>query len=142
MNLYSIDSWIGRTFFVPIIIRICQFTRQSQFAIARLLWFIAALDGLYHAETMFQMVIWGGLSVVMMITASTRADSPAMSMLWFRLIGIALLALDIVGALALGEWAAVEFWVIVLFAEYAATIRTITPLEDRKKKAQVAKVEG
>jgi hypothetical protein len=32
--------------------KLCQMTRQSQFAVSRLFWFIAALDGFYRAETL------------------------------------------------------------------------------------------
>ena len=35
--------------FVPPIVKLCQLTRQTQFAVSRLFWFIAALDGFYHA---------------------------------------------------------------------------------------------
>ena len=50
----EIDHWIGRTLFVPLIIRLCQLTRQTQFALSRLFWFIAALDGFYRAERLCQ----------------------------------------------------------------------------------------
>lgn len=129
MSFAEIDQWIGKTLFVPPIIKLCQVTRQSQFAVARLFWFIAALDGLYRAETVVGAVIWGGLSVVMMITAARRADSPTASFRFFRLLGIALLVLDLLKGAATGAWAGAEFWVFVLIAEYAATIRTLPPIQ-------------
>lgn len=52
MFLTKIDYWIGKNLFVPPIVKLCQLTRQSQFAMSRLFWFIAALDGFYRAETM------------------------------------------------------------------------------------------
>lgn len=133
-----IDFWIGRTLFVPPIVKLCQLTRQSQFAVSRLFWFIAALDGFYRAETMFASVLFGLLSILMMFTASLRADMPTQSTMWFRLVALALLILDIVRGLSIGEWAGIEFWVFVLIAEYAATIRTVPPREAAKKTAAKA----
>lgn len=121
--------------FVPPIIKLCQITRQTQFAVSRLFWFIAALDGFYRAETLFSSVLWGAMSVFMMITATRRADSPTASFMFFRMLGVLFLVLDLVAAAATGIWAGVEFWVLVLIAEYAATIRTVPPAESSKKKA-------
>ena len=53
MTLTSVDVWIGRTLFLPPIIKFCQLTRQSQFAVSRLFWFLAALDGFYQADSWF-----------------------------------------------------------------------------------------
>src|SRR3546814_13593761 len=50
MSFAKIDQWIGKTLFVPPIIKLCQLTRQSQFAVSRLFWFIAAPDGFYPAH--------------------------------------------------------------------------------------------
>ena len=129
MSLVEIDQWIGKTLFVPPIIKLCQVTRQSQFAVARLFWFIAALDGLYRAKTVVGAAIWAGMSVVMMVTASRRADSPTVSFRIFRLLGIMLLVMDLLRGVATREWAGAEFWVLVLVAEYASTIRTLPPLQ-------------
>ena len=95
MSLTEIDHWIGKTLFVPPIIKLCQLTRQSQFAVARLFWFIAALDGFYRAETLFMSIIWGGLSIFMMLSATRRADSPTESFMFFRLLAITLLTFDL-----------------------------------------------
>lgn len=136
MLFTEIDHWIGKTLFVPPIIKLCQLTRQSQFAVSRLFWFIAALDGFYRADTLFMAVIWGGMSLFMMITAARRADSPTTSFVFFRLLGIAFLIMDLFRGIATGEWAGTEFWLFVLIAEYAATIRTIPPRETSKMSAR------
>ncbi len=128
MLFEKVDAWVGKTLFVPPIIKLCQLTRQTQFAVSRLFWFIAALDGFYRADTLFSSVLWGGLSVVMMITATRRADSPTGSFMLFRLLFLLFLVLDVLNGAATGEWAGVEFWILVLTAEYAATIRTIPPI--------------
>lgn len=131
----EVDNWIGKTLFVPPIIKLCQLTRQSQFAVARLFWFIAALDGFYRADTLFMSIIWAGLSIYMMISAAGRADNPTVSFVFFRLLAIAMLILDLMKGVASGEWAGCEFWVFVLIAEYAATIRTIPPAQTSKSAA-------
>lgn len=139
MSFTKIDHWIGKTLFAPPIIKLCQLTHQSQFAVSRLFWFITALDGFYRAETLFGSILWGGLSVLMMFSAAQRADSPATSFMFFRLLAIVMLAVDMVRGSATGEWAGIEFWVFVLVAEYAAIIRNIPPKEPAKSAAKVSK---
>ena len=141
MSFAKIDHWIGRTLFVPQLIKLCQLTRQSQFAGSRLFWFIAALDGFYHADNLFSSILWGGMSVVMMITATQRADHPTASFMFLRMMGVAFLALDLAKGAATGVWAGSEFWGLVLIAEYAATIRTVPPRESSRRtvKAPVAR---
>jgi len=51
------------------------------------------------------------------------------------MIALAFLLLDLVSGATTGEWLGVEFWVFVLIAEYAATIRTIPPRETKESKA-------
>ena len=131
--LNNLDVWLGKTLFVPPILKLCQLTRQSQFAVSRLFWFIAALDGFYRAETLLSSIIFGVLSIIMMLTASLRADSPTRSSFWMRMIALFLLILDLIAGFVLGRWAGAEFWLFVLIAEYAATIRTIPPLDAKHK---------
>lgn len=133
MTIASLDLWLGKTLFLPPIIKLCQVTRQSQFAISRLFWFVVALDQLRLADTLTQQIIAGLFSVVMMITASLRADMPAYSWRWFRMLALALLVLDLFHATRSGEWTGVEIWLLVLFAEYAATIRTIPPADVERR---------
>ncbi len=91
MTLARMDLWIGKTLFVPPIVRFCQLTRQSQFAVSRLFWFVAALDGFYRADSLLSAILFGVLSIVMMVTTSLRADMPTRSSMWFRLVTITLL---------------------------------------------------
>lgn len=138
MSFAKVDHWIGKTLFVPPIVKLCRLTRQSQFAVSRLFWFIAALDGFYRAETLFGSILWGGLSVLMMVSAGWRADTPTTSFMFFRLLAVLLLALDLSQGAATGEWAGFEFWIFVLVAEYAAIIRTIPPRVSAKPEAKVS----
>jgi hypothetical protein len=136
MIFTAIDVWIGKSLFTPLIIKVCQLTRQSQFAVSRLFWFVAALDGFYRAETLLWSVIWGAMSLFMMVTASMRADSPTQSLMFFRLLSVAFLGLDVLTGVATGAWAGCEFWLFVLIAEYAATIRTIPPRKNTRAKRE------
>jgi len=132
MSMTHIDVWIGKTLFVPPIIKVCQLTKQSQYAVSRLFWFITALDQLRIATTLGSQIIAGLFSLFMMFTASFRADMPAFSMRWFRMMALAFLLLDVFAGVLRGDWKGVEIWVLVLFAEYAATIHTLPPAEDKK----------
>jgi len=133
MSLAAIDQWIGKTLFIPPIIKLCQITRQSQYAMSRLFWFAATCDGFYRAETLVQSIIFGILCVIAMLTAALRADFPAQSLMAFRFLVMGFLAFDLLGGFTRGEWAGTEFWIFVLFAEYAATIRTIPPSETQRR---------
>lgn len=137
MSVTDIDVWIGKTLFVPPIIKFCQLTRQSQYAASRLFWFITALDQLRIATSLTSQIIAGLFSLFMMFTASLRADMPAFSMRWFRMMALALLVLDVLSSLRTGQWKGVEIWVLVLFAEYAATITNVPPAEDKKRAAEL-----
>jgi hypothetical protein len=136
MTLTKLDLWIGKTLFLPTIIKFCQMTGQSQYAISRLLWFVVALDQLRLAETLGQQILAGVFSLVMMLTASLRADMPSFSMMWFRMLALALLILDVMHGIRAEEWRGIEIWLIILFAEYAVMIRTIPPAETRRKAAK------
>jgi hypothetical protein len=142
MFITKVDAWIGKTLFIPPIIKLCHITRQTHYAVSRLFWFIAALDGFYRADMVFSSLLWGGLSVVMMITAVRRADAPTRTFLFFRMLAVVFLALDLAKAAVTGEWAGVEFWVFVLIAEYAATIRTLPPKEISSRRAAEASVHS
>nr|WP_232307200.1 hypothetical protein [Sphingomonas sp. Y57] len=131
MTMVDIDVWVGRTLFVPPIIKLCQLTRQSQYAVSRLFWFITALDQLRIATSLTSQIIAGLFSLFMMVTASLRADIPAFSMRWFRMVALAFLLLDIFSGVVSGQWKGVEIWVLVLFAEYAATITHVPPSEKK-----------
>ena len=68
----------------------------------------------------------------MMLTASLRADMPTYSSRGFRLLTVLVLIISILMGILGGQWRGIEFWFLVLFAEYAATIRTLPPREKKK----------
>ncbi|MGH6782681.1 MAG: hypothetical protein ACREB5_11335 [Sphingomonadaceae bacterium] len=136
-----IDLWVGKTLFVPPIIKFCQLTRQTQHAVSRLFWFAAMLSGLYWATNAVDYLIFGLGSLAMMLTASLRADYPTRSTLWFRIFALVSLVLRVALALAGEGVDGIEFWFLVLVAEYAATIRTIPPLESKQAAGRRAGAE-
>lgn len=140
MSLVEFDIWIGKTLFVPPIIKFCQLTRQSQYAVSRLLWFLVGLDQLRIASSLTSQIIAGLFSLFMMMTASLRADIPAFSMRWFRMVALLLLILAVFSGAVSRQWTGVEIWLLVLFAEYAATITNIPPA-DRKRDVRSGKAE-
>ncbi|QGN54132.1 hypothetical protein [Novosphingobium sp. Gsoil 351] len=77
------------------------------------------------------------MSAIMIIGATRRADVPTNSFLFFRLLAIAFLVLDLLKGVATGEWAGIEFLLFVLTAEYAAIIRTIPPREAGKSARKI-----
>ncbi len=135
MFLTRVDFWIGRTLFVPPIILFCRLTHQSQFAVSRLFWFFAALDGFYQSPNWISLILFGGLSIFMMLTAALRSDMPVFSVISTRLLAMAALLIFVGIGIVDGDWGGIEFWVLVLIAEYAATIRTLPPREDKRAAA-------
>ncbi len=121
---------------IPPIIKFCQLTRQSHHACSRLFWFLASLDGFYHARSIGGYIFCGGMSLLMAFTATLRANSPTMSLRLVRLMALTCLGYDLVHGAITGAWAGTEFWMLVLIAEYAATIRTIPPVERTEPAAQ------
>src|SRR3546814_16687940 len=105
---------------------------QGQFGCARLFGFISSLVCFYRADTAFSSGLGGGISSGMMFTAARRADRPSGSFMFFRLLAVVCLAFNLVRGATMGEWAGFEFWIFVLIAEYAATIRTLPPAETSK----------
>ncbi|SNS80973.1 hypothetical protein SAMN06295912_11735 [Sphingomonas laterariae] len=136
-----IDLWVGKTLFVPPIIKFCQITRQSQHAVSRLFWFAAMLSGLYWATSAVDYLIFGLGSFAMMFTASLRADHPTRSALWFRMFALVSLVLRIAMIFGGEAYDGIEFWFFVLIAEYASTIRTIPPRETEQASRQAAGYE-
>jgi hypothetical protein len=127
--LTRLDTWLGKTLFLPAIIKLCHVTRQSQFAVSRLFWLAAALDGLWRADSLFLLVLFGLISLLMVVATALPVDFPTRSSLLMRMLALLLLAQDLWSGATSGQWAGAEFWLIVLLAQYAATIRTLPPTE-------------
>jgi hypothetical protein len=129
----EVDAWLGKTLFIPIIIRICQLTGQSQFAISRLLWFLAGLYLLYYTTGFWGRILMGALCFVLMLSASLRADMPKEGTLWLRLFWWFCLVSDGLRIFSGDPTARIASDILILFAEYAITIKTIPPQEKRSR---------
>lgn len=140
------DAWLGKTAFHPPIIWFCQVTRQTQYAASRLFWFVAMLMLFYRADGFWWQIITGIMCVIGMLTAGLMADAVTESWSIVRKIWIIQYVMDIAFFLiiiASGLEGKIEtkgmlnmaIDVVVLFAEYAATIKTIPPRKTHEKKA-------
>lgn len=140
MILSRLDAWLGKTLFHPPIILVCQFTRQTQYAVHRTLWFFAACHATYYAMADGGGWLWSAFLwlfvVAMFASAAFYPDHPARSVGWVRLF---FWASFIIGALASATIGHVTDSTVrslmILFAEYAATIKTIPPRQKRQRKA-------
>jgi hypothetical protein len=133
MMLSRIDLWIGKTLFIPIIIRACQRFGVTQYAMHRMLWFVACLHGLYYAEDWIGYIVFGLGSLIMCLSAALIPNWPVSSFLWFRML--VLVSVPVIAPLVITgrNYHTIFYTLFVLFAEYAATIRTIPPLEVKER---------
>lgn len=136
----KIDSWIGKTLFVPIIIRICQRLRITQNVFASYAWMIAVMtlltDTLPHDVGGW--IVYGLLvvmAVAMIIRAAMAPEMISGNSSSFRLLiymmGIGVVYIPDIMNHTFGI--SHLYSIFVLFAEYAKTIKTIPPLEDKKE---------
>ncbi len=129
-----LDAWIGRVMFHPPIIWICQMTRQSQYALSRALWFGCALWIFAHADGLFDRTIMGLMCIALMYSAGRRADVPKDGYFTSRVMWWIFLSIDLWGfAKGIGGFRQIGQDIVILFAEYALTIRTIPPRRTREK---------
>lgn len=141
MNLLiRLDAWAGKTLFHPPIILVCQLTRQSQYALSRALWFFAACHATYYAMAQgagwFWSIFLWFFVLSMLLSAAIRPDRPARSSGFMRALFWASLISGVISTAATGIITnATVRSIIILFAEYAATIRTLPPRKPRESKA-------
>ena len=137
--LNRIDAWLGKTLFHPPIILLCQVTRQSQYAIYRAMWFLVACHATYFS--MRDGSGWGWLlfvwfwTITTFISASIYPDRPVQSWGGFRVIMWIFLVIGVMASSTLGYITSGTVRnIMILFAEYAATIKTIPPRKTREKR--------
>ncbi|WIA57789.1 hypothetical protein N6H05_08335 [Sphingobium sp. WTD-1] len=132
--LSRLDAWLGRTLFHPPIILACQLTRQTQYAMHRALWFFAACHATYFAQGEswgFVAILWSWV-LVTFIAATVTPDIPTASFGFWRFIWWLIFVLGVSTACITGELTdGTVRALIILFAEYAATIKTIPPRRQR-----------
>ena len=144
----KIDTWVGKTLFVPIIIRICQKTGINQYYFHRICWALAWFIWLYRSDSIFLTVLCSFFAMFAIIGLALWPDSPkgVTSMRFLRMMWLVLLCLNLVDPVLhvmFGEGIRVHGSgiitnVSILFAEYAATIKTIPPLEDKVRVGRLA----
>jgi hypothetical protein len=136
----KIDHWIGKTLFIPAIVKICHKTGWSQFALSRFFILLAVLDGSYRALTVFAplALIYALVSISLMREAVSCVDHPMSSPLTCRLAALGCLIGTLALAAETGIWIA-DCPMLVLIALYASTIRTLPPEPLSKRDAALAK---
>jgi len=133
--LIRAEAWLAARMFYPPIILLCWVTRQTQYAVHRLLWFVSVLHMFYYSQGIAQHLVLGGLATMHMLSAATRPDVPAVSYGWIRGVLWVSLSLEIMVGLALGAPSHVLVsWTLALYAEYAATIKTLPPPPARRRR--------
>lgn len=127
-----IDTKVGKILFIPIIIRVCQLLRIDQNWFGWACFFLASLDGLYYAQLWGTKVIFA-IGALLMCMVSYW-NPPGRSNRWWRLFLIFFILVFIISSVIQNDvpWV-LGYDIIVLFAEYAWTIRTIPPLEAEEK---------
>ena len=131
----GLDAWIGKTLMHPPIILICQLTRISQHAFNRYLWWIVALHALWQddhqriAYTVFFILF----ALARTLSAARDPDRESRSALVLRVFFWSSLAASIVALFLRHPLDGADLdTLLALFAEYAATIRTIPPRSVKK----------
>ena len=132
------DTWIGLKLFHPIIIFICQITKQTQYAFSRSLWFMYWVIYLYYNDS----VIWQTIAFVCalggLIGLGMFPDKPVKSYGWVRLAFWIIFIVNLIPTSFISLYT-IGITILLLFAEYALTIKTIPP---RKKKEKLGKVSN
>jgi hypothetical protein len=148
--MHRFDLWLGKTMFVPLVIRICQRTKLSQYTLHTYIWLVILLYNLLRGPSVYGNGIWGWLfygflalvTLFWVIMAAVVPDSIKTSATWLRYSFIFFFCFDCFGIvmtalvhkpMATAVIIAVKDWFILL-AEYALTIKTIPPLEAKEKK--------
>ena len=144
----KIDTWMGKTLFVPIIIRICQRVKITQNTFASYCWMIAILCLLTDPPKGISGWIIYGILVVMAAMSIARAalfpEIVSGSSSGFRFLIVSLgVGLVYIPDIIEKHFAISHVYTIfVLFAEYAKTIKTIPPLEDKKKATKAVEAKA
>jgi len=133
--LAKLDAQIGKTMFQPIIIAICQAAGWTQYQFSRTVHTVPPAIALYALHGWFTNFIFG-VSFVVRAVIWFRSDSEdeSKSDLLSRLFCWILLGYSLFYAVRDPDYqiiAMVLFFIITLFAEYACTIKTIPPREEK-----------
>jgi hypothetical protein len=140
--MIKIDKWVGDSLFIPIIIRICQMANLTQYRFARFSFMFAYWILLLGGNTWgwffpFLLLMTLAVTIAAMVLGDGPRHSSFLGRMLFLFVGLAdigsavfLMALTDTNLLRIG----MLFWIFILAAEYASTIRTIPPLENTSRK--------
>ena len=136
----NFDHFVGKTLFIPPIIKMCQTFGWSQYRLGNYAVAIAWLTLLYSLKldgwfniTLF--VLGAIITILSIIRAAlspeskSSADSSGWRMVYFLLFGMDLFT----AALAKEVDASLAFWFLLLTASYAFSIKQIPPREKKSK---------
>lgn len=135
----KMDIWAGKTLFIPLIIKVCQKAKITQYKFAAYGWAIAVMLLLTRRPEgvtdwiMYAIMVVIGVSFI--AVAAVRPDLPRSPssfmrvMAWFTVLVLVLPRVVMTLTFDYREL----YWLLVLFAEYARTIDTIPPEEIKEK---------
>jgi hypothetical protein len=153
-------NWLdakGARIFKPLVIFICQRTGLTQYALYRYLWMTVAVLAVYGALVDKDGWVWltivGLWAVITTVVAATIPNHPVnlhpVISQAFRVLFIVLSIVHALGHVASLATTGTFGWhvgcptdLLVLLAEYAATITTIPPREIKEKKRQAKLAEA
>jgi hypothetical protein len=123
----NIDHWVGKTLFIPIIIKVCQKAHVSQYIFASYssasatmywLWLFQGVAPWFFYAVMVLIAVFQVSIVALRIELAHGSQKLTRWMcLFFGTFDLVVLS------------AVTVFWALMLFAEYARTIDTIPPEE-------------
>jgi hypothetical protein len=141
----SLDRWIGKTLFLPLIVRFCQRTGWSQFLVHNYLYLIGSYMLLMAAMAKGESVgVTFFLALVLTVKIGRNPEYPGYESPFLRWFLIVANVMHVIAHLTgKANFLAGTNWdlscpvpLMWLTAEYARTIKTIPPLEEEKPASQ------
>lgn len=137
--LCKVDGWIGRTLFIPIIIRICQKTGVSQHFFANQCSMVVAFILLWlFGPDHWGFLVWFGFLVFtevliagLMPDIEIKPQGPRIRM-FLVFLWLSVCAITVFGVPLLGH----VLYFLLLLGDYAREIDTIPPLEVEEKEPE------
>lgn len=135
--IHRLDAWIGLRLFHPPIIWLCQRTGMTQWAFYRYLWWVFALWAVWRdpRDSVIGTVWIVGFALLRTLNAGLALNTPVRSSLLVRGIIYALLAIILIPPISQRDIEGALMQLVILTAEYAATISTIPPRRQRERMA-------
>ena len=141
-TLKEIDVWIGKKVFHPPVILLCRIMECTQHRLHRDLWFVAVMFLVcMDAFVIGESVVWWKwiiLTIVFIRAALVNQNVKSDSSFIFRMFVYLMIFIDMILVYynsRLSELVvSTIFHIVILLAEYAATIDTLPPRKKKEKK--------